>query len=104
MTASGRRLSLAGAAAVAALAVVADQSTKSWALEALTGREPIHVLGSLQLALSFNTGVAFSMLFTTGLLMGLFRSALVTIGERARPSRRRWVGGDARERADPRVA
>ena len=67
MTATVGRLSLAGAAAVAAASIVADQATKSWALEALTGREPVHVIGSLQLALSFNSGVAFSLGSGSGL-------------------------------------
>jgi len=61
VTPGAGRLSLAGAAAVAVVGVAADQLTKSWALEALAGREPIHVLGSLQLALSFNSGMAFSL-------------------------------------------
>ena len=61
MTPTGHRLSLAAAAAVAAVCIVVDQVTKSWALGALTGREPIHVIGTLQLALSFNSGVAFSL-------------------------------------------
>ncbi len=61
MTPTAGRLSLAAVAAVAAVSIVVDQATKSWALEVLAGREPIHVLGSLQLALSFNSGVAFSL-------------------------------------------
>ncbi len=61
MTATAGRLSLAAAAVVAAGAVAVDQVTKSWALEALAGREPVHVLGTLQLQLSFNSGVAFSL-------------------------------------------
>ncbi len=61
MTRTAGRLSWAGAAAVAAVSVGVDQATKSWALEALDGRDPIHVLSTLQLALSFNDGVAFSL-------------------------------------------
>ena len=61
MTPTGGRLSLAGAAAVAVVSIALDQGTKSWALAALEGRDPIQVLGSLQLRLSFNTGVAFSL-------------------------------------------
>jgi len=55
------RLSAPGAVAVAVAAIAVDQATKSWALDALAGRAPLHVLGSLQLALSFNSGVAFSL-------------------------------------------
>ncbi|MEO5678584.1 MAG: signal peptidase II [Acidimicrobiales bacterium] len=54
-------LSRGGAVAVAVLAVAVDQASKSWALASLAGREPRHVIGSLQLALSFNSGVAFSL-------------------------------------------
>jgi signal peptidase II len=67
VTTSAGRLSLVGTAAVAVASVVADQATKSWALEALAGRAPIHVVGSLQLALSFNSGVAFSLGAGSGL-------------------------------------
>jgi signal peptidase II len=61
VTPTAGRLSLVGAAAVAAVALAVDQATKTWALAALGDGEPIHVLGSLQLALSFNSGVAFSL-------------------------------------------
>jgi len=55
------RLWRGGAVAVAVVSIVVDQSTKSWALRVLDGREPIHLLGSLRLALSYNSGVAFSL-------------------------------------------
>ncbi len=61
MTPGGGRLSAAGVAVVAAVVVALDQISKTWALRTLTDREPLHVLGSLQLALSFNSGVAFSL-------------------------------------------
>ena len=61
LTPAVARLSAAGVAAVAAVVVALDQASKAWALERLSGREPLHVLGSLQLALSFNSGVAFSL-------------------------------------------
>lgn len=67
MTPTVGRLSLAAAAAVAAVSVVVDQATKWWALEALSGRDPVHVVGTLQLALSFNSGVAFSVGSGSGL-------------------------------------
>jgi signal peptidase II len=63
---------------VAALAVAADQASKSWALDALAGREPIHVLGSLRLALAFNSGVAFSLGRGSGLT--IVPIALVVVG------------------------
>jgi signal peptidase II len=66
------------AAAVAAVSVAADQATKSWALDALAGRAPVHVVGSLQLALSFNSGVAFSLGRGSGLTV--VPVALVVVG------------------------
>lgn len=48
-------------AAVAVVTVAIDQLTKWWALEELTGRAPIELLGSLQLNLAFNEGAAFSI-------------------------------------------
>jgi signal peptidase II len=50
-----RRLVLASAATV----VLVDQLTKTWALHRT--REPVHVIGSLQLALTFNPGAAFGL-------------------------------------------
>lgn len=49
------------ALAVGALVVVVDQLSKSWVLRVLADRAPIHLVGSLRLNLSFNTGVAFSV-------------------------------------------
>lgn len=55
-----RRLPLA--LGIAALVLVLDQATKFWAVHALTGREPVPVLGDfLQLRLLYNAGAAFSM-------------------------------------------
>ncbi len=69
MTSTLGRLSLAGAAGVAVVSVAVDQGTKSWALEALENRDPIQVLGSLQLRLAFNSGVAFSLGSGSGLVI-----------------------------------
>jgi signal peptidase II len=51
---------LAIASAVAALVVLVDQLTKSWAVSRLW-HGPIHVLGPLDLELQRNTGSAFSL-------------------------------------------
>lgn len=51
-----RRLFLA----VAAGWLLLDQLTKSWAEHSLTGA-PVHVVGSLQLELTHNSGASFSM-------------------------------------------
>jgi signal peptidase II len=46
--------------AIAAVVVAADQLTKHWALNALDDGHVIELVGSLQLRLAFNTGMAFS--------------------------------------------
>ena len=48
------------AGSAAAVVVAADQLTKSWAVERLADG-PIHVIGPIDLALSFNSGAAFSL-------------------------------------------
>jgi signal peptidase II len=45
--------------AVAAAVVAVDQVTKTWALHHAVN--PVHILGTLQLALTFNPGAAFGM-------------------------------------------
>ncbi|MDP9402152.1 MAG: signal peptidase II [Actinomycetota bacterium] len=52
------RLCLGGG--TAAVVVAVDQLTKSWALRALDDG-PVHVVGTLQLNLAFNTGAAFGL-------------------------------------------
>jgi signal peptidase II len=46
-------------AVVTAMVVLADQEAKTWALHHTV--EPIHVIGTLQLALTFNQGAAFGL-------------------------------------------
>jgi signal peptidase II len=53
-----RRLIVAGL--VAAAVVASDQLTKTWAVDRLS-RGSIHIWGSLDLELQFNTGSAFSL-------------------------------------------
>ena len=53
-----RRLALAGA--VAAVVVTADQLAKAWALRALDDG-PVHLIWTLRLNLSFNSGAAFGL-------------------------------------------
>ncbi len=54
-----RRLGLVASVAVAVL--VADQASKWWAVNRLSGGEIIGLIGSLQFNLFYNTGVAFSL-------------------------------------------
>jgi signal peptidase II len=54
----GRRYARLGAVAAAVLA--ADQATKSWALAHLADHS-VHVVWTLRLSLSFNSGIAFGL-------------------------------------------
>ena len=54
------------------LVVLLDQVTKSWAVSALTDGRVIHVIGSLQFSLGFNSGFAFSQGQGLGPLVGIF--------------------------------
>ena len=63
---------------LAALIVVLDQATKHWALNALTGEEPHHVVWTLQWNLTFNSGMAFSKGRDMGPIIGVL--ALVVAG------------------------
>jgi signal peptidase II len=59
-TSSSGPARLAVAAGVVVLVVLADQLTKWWAVDRLASG-PVHVVWRLDLALSFNTGSAFSL-------------------------------------------
>ena len=52
--------------------VLLDQVTKSWAVSALADGRIIHVIGSLQFSLGFNSGFAFSQGQGMGPLVGIF--------------------------------
>jgi signal peptidase II len=58
-------------AAIAVLIVVLDQLTKRWALSGLTGREPRHVIWTLQFNLTRNSGMAFSKAQGIGPVIGV---------------------------------
>ncbi|HET9076382.1 MAG TPA: signal peptidase II [Acidimicrobiales bacterium] len=47
--------------AVAAAVVAADQLTKTWALDSLRLGQPRHVIGPVNLVLTYNTGAAFGL-------------------------------------------
>lgn len=59
------------------LIVFLDQVTKSWAVSALANGRVIHVVGSLQFSLGFNSGFAFSQGQGIGPLVGVF--ALIAV-------------------------
>ena len=65
-------LSLRRQAILIGLVVLLDQVTKSWAVSALTNGRVIHVVGSLQFSLGFNSGFAFSQGQGLGPVVGIF--------------------------------
>lgn len=83
--ATHRRLFLA----VAAGWLIFDQLTKTWAEHALTGA-PVHVVGTLQLDLTYNSGASFSM--GTGLGPWIALGALGVVAVLL------WVGRSVRSR------
>jgi signal peptidase II len=64
------------AVAVAAAVVVLDQLTKHWAVSSLPGRDPVHVIWTLQWNLSFNSGMAFSKGQGFGVVIGFVALAV----------------------------
>ncbi len=60
---------------VAALVVVLDQLTKTWAVNALSDGHTIDLVGSLRFKLAFNTGASFSM----GSGLGPFIAVVVVV-------------------------
>ncbi len=54
------------------LVVLLDQVTKSWAVSALADGRVIHVIGSLQFSLGYNSGFAFSQGQGMGPVVGIF--------------------------------
>jgi signal peptidase II len=80
-----------GPLVIAAIVVLVDQLTKRWAVGALDGGRVIHVVGSLQLNLAFNTGMAFSRgaglgPFVPVLAIGVIAALLIALGR----SESRW--------------
>src|SRR5918993_5595918 len=69
---------LRGALLIAAGVVLLDQLSKHWAINALADGD-IHVLGSLQFNLAFNTGMAFSTGTGVGPVIGVV-ALLVVVG------------------------
>lgn len=83
---------------IAGVVVLADQLSKAWALNHLSGAGAQPLLpGLLELQLVFNTGAAFSMLTDNTMLLGLVSAAvaiaLVVWIQTAGPLRRlQWLG------------
>ncbi len=58
--------------------VAVDQLTKTWAVHRLPGR-PIHVVGSLQLSLQYNTGASFSIGRNLGPIIAVVAVVVVAV-------------------------
>jgi signal peptidase II len=63
----------------AAIVVVLDQLTKSWAVNALTNGREIDVVGSLRFSLHYNTGASFSMARNLGPIIGVLAIIVVIV-------------------------
>lgn len=75
---SPRRLAL-----IAALIVVLDQVSKTWAVNALNEGHTIHVIWTLRFALGFNSGIAFSQAQGLGPVVGVVAMVAVVLLARA---------------------
>jgi len=64
---------------VALAVILADQLTKGWALDRLSGGEMIDLIGSLRFRLAFNTGMAFSKGSGSGALIGVLALGIVAV-------------------------
>ena len=62
---------------IAACTVAADQATKTWAVNALSSGRVIHVVWTLQFALGFNSGMAFSRATGYGPVIGVVATVAV---------------------------
>jgi signal peptidase II len=70
-------------AAVAAVVVTLDQTTKWWALQALDGARTIDVVWTLRLRLVFNRGTAFGLGSRFGPLIAVLAVVVVAVLARA---------------------
>lgn len=64
---------------VIAAIVIADQLTKHWALNRLSGGRTIDLVGSLRFNLAFNKGIAFSQATGAGALIGALGFVIVIV-------------------------
>ncbi len=71
--------SLAPSLAVAALFLGADQATKHWAVNRLSGGRIVEVVGSLRFNLFFNQGMAFSRFRGIGQYIGVLALVVVCV-------------------------
>jgi len=65
--------------ALIAAIVVADQLTKLWALNRLSGGRTIDIVGSLRFNLAFNKGMAFSQATGAGPIIGALAFLIIIV-------------------------
>ena len=65
--------------AVAALVVLADQLSKTWAVRRLSGGRTVDVVGSLRFNLTFNSGMAFSQGRGVGPFIGVVALVVIVV-------------------------
>ena len=64
---------------VAALVVLADQLSKTWAVRRLSGGRTVDVVGSLRFNLTFNSGMAFSQGRGAGPIIGVVALVVIVV-------------------------
>ncbi len=75
----GRGTGLGLPLVIAAAVVLLDQLTKHWVQEALAGEGPKHLFWTLQLNLSFNSGMAFSAGRGVGPIIGAVAIVVIIV-------------------------
>ena len=75
---TSRRLTL-----IIAVLVLVDQLTKSWVVSALSDGHVVHLVGSLQFSLGYNSGIAFSQAQGMGVLVAVVALVAVVLLVRA---------------------
>ena len=65
--------------AIAALVVLADQLSKTWAVRRLSGGRTVDVVGSLRFNLTFNSGMAFSQGRGVGPFIGVIALVVIVV-------------------------
>lgn len=64
---------------LAVVTIIADQASKTWAVNALEFGDPMKVVPPLQFNLAFNTGMAFSRGASSGPLIGMIALGIVLV-------------------------
>jgi signal peptidase II len=77
-TPAGRSFTLVSVG-VAAVVVLADQLSKTWAVRHLTGGRTVDVVGSLRFNLTFNSGMAFSQGRGIGPFIGVVALVVIVV-------------------------